>query len=672
MAKFTEFRNYETKLGDGMEFLEMINKSYTLNGAEKTLKILKSTGLLVNQYPGHHKYEKLVKDLEELILSWQDPNSMKIWREIKSQAEVFNSLFQECYSSDDYVSLEGLPRDVEVEVFLAGIEIALSSLKSEKTFLSRDINFMHAFSKHDSVAMEKSKMFNYLSGMAGPILSYLLYYKKPKVQIQPHLALNEVDIIKSMGHFTSYDKVQVLRDVVDYWRYNDYDVKTKNKTIYLKPKNKISYLSDEISISRFETRREKLNLEIAQHHQDDNFYSFNDLTSLPPEHFINKDELVTFHSIQEYFFLSDMKHLVLGVPLNEWIRAYSVLKLICNKHLENRSLDGPITVQGLCLVITEEEIRKQFINHCINVENVSTIISKLNFTLGETDLFDTPLIKTGGSQFIIVPSIVALMDITRVLMCNFLKNEANLEFKGLGFEEKIINDLREQNINSGSLKAEGSINEGPERTFQCDLAFIIDKDLFFCEIKSFSQPTTHRGFYELLGKKEEATVQLRSISEFYGKNMDIVRTQLGIFESWTPKKIYNLLIVTTPVGVGEKINRTFIIDYSGFVTFIKRMKPGITVLSKGVHFEFNVFPEFNEEITTEKLIKFLKKPMQVEYEKVRRKSIVKQINYGGFDVRMFDYITKFDDKISQEDENAKKYLLKVGRNIFNMKRKKKR
>ncbi|WP_213523597.1 hypothetical protein [Paenibacillus sp. J31TS4] len=247
-----------------------------------------------------------------------------------------------------------------------------------------------------------------------------------------------------------------------------------------------------------------------------------------------------------------------------------------------------------------------------------------------------------------------------------------MDFKGPRFEDRIISDLKERNIVVGSLFASGSINKGSERDFQCDLAFILGNELFLCELKAFSQPTTHRGFYELLGKKEEATLQLQSISKFYSENLNLVRSQLGVLDSWSPRKIYKLLIVTTPVGVSRKVNDTFIIDYSAFSMFITRTKPGLTAISKRLHIEFNVFPEFNGEITTEKFIKFLKKPVQVEFEKKRRKQISKGIKYGNFNVKIFDYTTKFDDKISQDDENAKKLILKIGRNVFKSKRRRKR
>ncbi|WP_079908711.1 hypothetical protein [Paenibacillus sp. 32352] len=673
MLKYLEFRNIEAKLNNSIEFLEMIKKLTIERGVTDTIQIIKSTGLLINQYPGRHKYQKLIDDVEKLIESWQDSKAIILWNEIKGQAEVINTLFQISYQSDEYLEAENIPREIEVEAFIAALEISLSSLLNEPLPLTNKFNFGHAFSKHDSISLAKAKLFDHFSNISGAILNYLIFHKKPKVTIQPDLRLIEGTIINSMNHITSYDKIYILKDIVDYWKYNQYKMKLTGKTIYFEAKNKTNYLANEISLSRFETRREKINIEIGHHHKEYAVHPINsEASELAPTQFIDTDEVMTFYSCMEYFYLDTFDQMISDVSLMEWIRALTILKIMCKKHKGNRKVDDPITLLSLCLVVDKKEIENHFTNHGIAKDNVIKIIDQLTFSTKDTDLFDTPLLRVNESQFVIVPSIVASMDITRVLMCNFLKKESNMDFKGYGFEKVIIADLLKQNIVAGGLNTKGLLVNGTERTFQCDLAFILGNDLFLCEIKAFSQPTTHRGFYELLKKKEEATVQLESISEFYSNNIHIVRSQLGLPEMWSPTKIYKLLIVTPPVGMCENINNTFVIDYSALSTFFERKKPGITALSARKQLEFNIYPELNGEITTEKLLKFLKKPRQVMFEKDRRRQCIKGITYGEFGVKIFDYETRFDDKISQEDESVKKYLLKVGKTVFKKKRKRKR
>ncbi|WP_213523599.1 hypothetical protein [Paenibacillus sp. J31TS4] len=232
------------------------------------------------------------------------------------------------------------------------------------------------------------------------------------VQLHSNYSLNEADIKESLKHFTSYDKIFILKDIVDFWRYHPYVIKSTGGTLDLRPKNKADYMENEISRSRFESRREKLNIEIAHHHENDKVESCGS-NRLAPEKFINKDEIITFHSCREYFFLDNTGHKVLGVAFNEWIRAFTVLKIMSNEHLKNRILEDLITLQNLCLVVCKEDLKRQFINYGINKNSVSKIIERLVFSPGDTDLFDTPLLNVTDDQLLIVPSIMANMDVSK-------------------------------------------------------------------------------------------------------------------------------------------------------------------------------------------------------------------------------------------------------------------
>ncbi|WP_163853083.1 hypothetical protein [Paenibacillus elgii] len=672
MEKFIEFRNFETLLNNRAEFVKMISNicdGDDFKNLKKTIKVLKSVGFLINPYPGNHKYEKLVNDVEKVITSFPDKQVKKDWDELREQANVINSLFQECYESQEYIDAEKIPREIELESFLITLEIMLTTLKNEEQPLSINLNFEHAFLKHDSVPMSVRKMFDYFSNISGSILNYLMFYKKTKNPLELDLVIDEAVILNSIKHFTAYDKINLLKDFVDYWKYHDCKIIKRDKYIAFEPKGKAAFLGNDISLERFESRRQQINIEL-EHIDFDAFLTIDDTVKLPPEGFLNKDEIITYHSFQEYFYLNNLNQKVLEVPIREWIRAFTILKELGRRFIEKRQIiKGNLHLSSVCLHISDEELKNKLISSGINQNNIVKIINNLTFSKSDSDLFDTPLIRVGNNGgFILVPSLISSMDSTRVLMCNFLKRDSNMDFKGYGFEQRVIEDLQEMGISAGGLNAKGFSDEGTERTFQCDVAFVIEKSLFLCECKAFSQPTTHRGFYELIEKKEKAVnIQLKAISKFYENNLQVVRTKLQLPSTWVPDRIVNILIVTPPVGSAEKIENTYIIDYSAFSKFINRDKPGIIAITKKVKYEFNIFPELKGEITTEKLIKFLKKPIQVQLERSRRRRINKEIPYGKYNLRLFDYETKFDDKISLEDENLEKYLKKLGKTYFKRK-----
>lgn len=670
MEKFTEFRNYEVLLRNSAEFIKMIStlcEGCDHKNLKKTIRVLKSTGVLINPYPGKHKYSKVVDQIQEIIVKSPVKQFRKDWDEIREQADVINSLFRECYESEEYIDAEKIPREIELESFLATLEIMLSTLKNGEQPLSINLNFEHAFSNHDSVHMSVSKLFDYFSNISGSILNYLMFHKTPhKRSLELDLVIDEAVILNSIKHFTAYDKINILRDSVDYWRYHDCKIIKRDKYVAFEPKGKGAFLNNDISLERFESRRQQINIELE--HMNIDSYTINDDTiKLPPIEFLNKDEIITYHSFQEYFYLNNLDQDLLEVPIKEWMRAFTILKELGSEFKDKRQIiEGDLRLSSVCLHISEEELKNRFISNGITRNNVFKIINNLTFSESDSDLFDTPLIKNENSgEFVIVPSLISSMDSTRVLMCHFLKKDSNMNFKGYGFEQRVIDDLQEIGINACGLNAKGFSDDGTERTFQCDVAFIVENSLFLCECKAFSQPVSHRGFYELIEKKEKAvSIQLKSISKFYKNNLQFVRSKFQLSPTWEPDKIINILLVTPPVGSAEKIENTYVIDYSAFSKFINRDKPGIIVITKKEKYEFDIFSELKGEITTEKLIKFLKKPVQVQLERSRRRIKTKEIPYGKYNLRLFDYVTRFDDKISLEDKNLEKYLRKLGKTYF--------
>lgn len=668
MQKFLEFRNFENKLTNETAFLGEVKERITRNGLFETIKVLKCTGILINQYPGSHKYTKLIQMTNDLLNELYDKNDLKLWSDYQDQAEIINQLFQQCYKEESHSIASSLAREVEIQSFLVVFELCLTSLRSEQPIPIK-LDFEFANSNYSSEAISKERMFNYISNNAGTILNFLLHYKKKRLsKIEWDCSIPCEYLIKSAHHFNVYDKVNVLKDLVDYWKYNECKIKSNEQTVNFKPQNTSDYLANDISLKRFETRREKLNIEIE--HLNIGKAVINDqIKELPPKNFISDNERAAYYNCQKYFYLNNMDHQILGVQFKEWIRTYSVLDLMANEFINKRVIPFDTSTLNLYKIyprINQDELTSQLVKYGINKGNVITILDNLTFTSIDTDLFDTPLICLDEKEYTIVPSLVARMDITRVMMCNFLKKKTNMDFKGIGFEKQVIKDLTEENIKCCGLYARGASKKNNlEREYQCDVAFLLDNDLYLCECKAYSQPTTHRGFYELIGKKQDtADNQLKEIADFYIENLDIVRRNLNLPDSWFPRKVKKLMIVTPALGSKEKYNDTYFIDYSAFLTFVHRSKPALFNLQRKVKYEFNFYTVLDGSISSDKMLKFLNSPPQVDMEKKRRRRVTKKIPVGNLVLIKFDFQTKFDDKISLEDKNLKKYLNKFGKTYF--------
>jgi hypothetical protein len=666
LPMYLNYRTLENNLENQDKFIEILSTMLLEKGVTETTIILKSTGVLINPYPGKHKYRNLIKKIDNAFQKFSQED-IKLWTLYKNQSEIFNSLFQICYQEESYLTAVCLFRNIEIQTFLAVLEISLTTLKHD-TPMPIKLNFEFAFTNYDSVAMAKERMFNYIANIAGSILNYLVYHKKPQIwntDIDSHEIITNENLINSSHHFSAYDKINVLNDMVDYWRYNDCTMNQKNKTINFEPKLKEVYLANDISLKRFETRREKLNIELE--YLDFSKHVINHRTNqLPPKQFVSKDEIATYYNCKQYFYLETLDQVILDVPFKEWIRAYSVLKIISNDFIKQRDFSQELKLSTVCLLLNKQQIESHFYEFGISIGNMQKIIDRLTYGSKDTDLFDTPIINFKENEYIIMPSLAINTDIARVLMCNFLKKKSNMDFKGTGFENQVLKELSEKGIKCSGLYAKGKlVGDSEERPFQCDVAFILNEDLYLCECKSFSQPTTHRGFYNLIGKKQDTTNdQFKKIADFYKLNIDIVRAKLNLPHSWNPRKIYKFILVSTPLGSREKIGDTFVIDYSAFSTFLQRNKPSIVDIEGKTRYEFNFYSILNGDISSEKMLKLFKNPPQVDMEKKRRRRIFKQTPFGDYTLVAFDFQTRFDDKISLKDKNLNKYLNKFSKTYF--------
>lgn len=644
--KFLEFRDLESLAKKENEYIKKLEEKFenmskeNNHSLEDIIKIVKNTGILIHPYPGESNYEKLIKKIDNFFYEKKNEKLTSFWNNYKFEASIINNLFQEIYESVEYKTTLEIPSKIEVQTYLACLEIILSQINNINCY-PISIEFEHASKSFDSDEARNRDMFDYISIISGKILNYLLWYKQNNISINTNIKLEKKYLLLASNHFSSYDKINLLNDVSDYWKYYDYKIKQKyeDSEISFTPR-KAEYLKNTISTSRFESRRHLINIQV-EHLKIDKKIINRHNPKLPHKEFINRDEFISYHTFVEYFYINNIEMKILNVPANQWIRSLSILKKKANEFLETRKIKEDSHLYDICLYFDRKNLVADFLKYGIENENIDTIFKNLIFNSRNNDLFDAPLIQIDQNSFLIVPSILANIDTTRVLMCMFLEKKTDMNFKGIGFENKIIKELKSQNIIASSLNSKRKNKSGEDRIYQCDVAFLIDNDLFICECKAYSQPVTHRNYYELIDKKEDTiTVQLKQIFDYYKNNLDIVKSQLKLPTDYKFNKIHSLLITTVPLGKSEKINSTFIIDHSAFSNFIRREDPTIPILSQNKGCKLDLFSLYKGEITKEKFLKFLKSPLPIELEKKRRREISKSIPLEKSNLSIFDYAIK--------------------------------
>lgn len=658
MKRFIEFRESERK-----KTVENFINCYTSNSFDDFISIVKATGILINPYDGKFRDEKKIEELGKFLNQNATKCELEKWSLIKEQASVINDLFCEMYKSETFVSTKEMNPEYEVYGFLIVLEQMLFYLRNiakSKSYLNDELNykvdfdFAYEVNGYENENRKAIDIFERISYTADSVLTYLMFYKyKGKFDnydietVVPH-----EEVYKAYNHLKSNDIHDVINDLFEKWKFCDCNI-SKNETnidIDILEKDFIKEMT--IAKNRFEIRKQNLQLEIAlfsnKLEQKVNKYT----VQLPPTEYLSIDEAEACELIKEYLFISDFNYSCLvnndgeiKVKLSELIRAYSILKETSKEFIENRDLDTE-SVHSICRFIDEDNLKKLLTLKGIDSNNVENVIKSLTYSKYK-DIYDCPLIKYRNG-YILIPSILECTDISMVI----LSNVSQFNFEGELFEDKIIEELRKQGINATKITYKESGKE-----FQCDVIFSLGKDLYICECKAWGECKNVRSFYEQTKKKINTYEQIQRISNQYKKNVSNIVKCLGLSEEYKPRHIYNIIILTTMQGKNERISNTYFIDCSALNKFIKREKPTVNLPYNGKMLRYT-FPNYNHldgSITTNKLIKFLENPYQIDLENRAIEEQVRTAPIGKYNLKYCSYERKWPNQIDL-NENLEKYL----------------
>ncbi|EAF5190324.1 hypothetical protein CWE98_14520, partial [Listeria monocytogenes] len=192
--------------------------------------------------------------------------------------------------------------------------------------------------------------------------------------------------------------------------------------------------------------------------------------------------------VQEYFYTKDFTQEYKDIPLIDWINSYWCLYEYSFKLIQNLSFKESIIHHS------KEEWYTIFLNGGVSPMHISALLKYMTFVQKAKDLYTSPLISF-SSELVCIPSMILFIDISQSLMSQFGieedKKTTNINQKGTNFEEH-IKSLTRKNINPIISNLKRTVNGD---SYEIDLIFQLDKDLFFIESKTQKQPGSHRNFY---------------------------------------------------------------------------------------------------------------------------------------------------------------------------------
>ncbi len=593
---------------------------------EEVLFAFKGNGFGVNAYPGSRSYRDFIQLRPSLIEKASSQIEGRLIDHYETEINIWNKVFNDYYLKDDFNKVTAIPDEKKLYAFLIVFEIYVRALKDIKFNKGRNRDYYgkvelqkkiggEIWGIEDLSANQFTNTIDYIFQQASKVVQAFIFhgylFKDEKLICSSSKSEVEWDEInKSMMHFSLIDIRTVIFDAFEEWKFANYKIVQLDEiNIEVHPANIMDLINERIEIQRFESSRYSM---IGGNNE--NAFSIH----LAPMGFFDKSEESSYSECLEYFSSSDLNYKVNGVKIPKWLRAYAVIRHVNREFIRNNTFPNSSRPDSWLFISTLEDWINKFTKYGIDYESAKIICKKLIFNKNSIDWFDTPFIKI-GEKIITVPSYTSHIQDSLALISLAAKENFNLEFKGYCFEDRIISDLNTSGIPAVSIKRKDGNKE-----YQCDVAFILGRDLFLCECKHTSQSATQRKRYDFYNRKiPEDIEQINRIAEYYSSNIKAILEELNgqrqceYTIDWKPRHIYKMILYSCKVSGGIIDNSLIITDYTIFTTLLYKRLPTISQGGKVIR-QFmppKANGAYDGKLTTNKLLNYLKNPWQIAFQK---------------------------------------------------------
>jgi len=635
------FYKHENIYKKGTEkFLKYLQEHYDKEGIISVINIIKSSGAALNFFASQQhteKLEKIISGVGNFINEVDKRNFAILLKETQTWNEL---LFDFQQGKEEFFSETPELKPNAVNSYLIALEIYLRELLGD--YPSGKISVVDDTIKND--AHLKQDIFEWTIDSTGLMLNYFSFkgfsFSSINFNISPE------DIKKSASHFPASVIWNGLKDITEYWMYSDATIEVdEDNEMKINITNDDFELNNLISNSRFISLRTDWQLTAVQNVDEEllrNQKKFQTLETINNE--------LDFLFMFLYLGTVDQEEKLDGIEIRYWLKAYKLLQHEAAIYLERSKAKNmsALNLNKICLCLTKEQWIAKLKALNIDLEKRKKIIEGFTFNKvnSSQDLVDCPLIPFNG-YLVVVPSLLSMSDAVQAITSNFMNKNEQLNFKGTHFEDRTKEFLNSKGIINGSIYKKVGKEE-----YECDLAFILEDELFLVECKAHSQPYKTRQHAKNLKVLFDETLQLNRIADFYQDNIDLVNKALIIEKTFEKDKITRILLVTSMVGSPIFVNGVYIVDESSFTKMINRSAPALYYYEDGrkVKVKSQAFDIYVGELSAEKMKKYLTSPPQIEVTKKRfKKTVVKDFNISIERYREINKDLHFDLDLSQSE-----------------------
>jgi hypothetical protein len=602
--------------------LSYLAETLKVEGIDYVLRILKASGVTIDIFNSKKNDALLCEIFELLFAEVKEKDKHKI-SSLQRDIHNFEKLFQGFARDRDgfFEKYESIDDKYKTAAYLISLELVLNLLDQKEKLEEKNGKSLTFLSKNIIDDLNtRTNIFEATIASSGMILNFLKFRGYKLSGLKKNFKAEDINV--ASFHILLSEIWDILNEILEYWNHSDVKIEFEENYSSIDIIDHEFELNNLISNERFNNLREGWQLskvmEInSMHGADDG-----------KRDFLLKESLSNLNYLFAVLYfgspLLDAK--VRGIELLDWIRAYEIIVEESKKFRLRKQDLSTINVSKICFVKPVSKWEKIFRDQGFSKKEIQIIIKTFTFDSTSNDLIDCPFIKA-GEDLILIPTLTSHADASRALGSNFLNRKLDLSFKGPEFEERIKVLLSDNNIINSSLYKKNASE------YQCDVAFILNDELFLVECKAHVQPFTTKQHSNHLHKLHKDAIQLNRIADFFEENINIVNEQLNLSNDFKPKKVHRIVLTTSMIGAALQFKGVYIIDESSFTMFITRQRPSFKHYEKGRKLEVpnqqyeNIY---EGDVTAEKLMKFLNSPPQIEL--VRELFARKEIKLDGLNI----------------------------------------
>ncbi|MEK4209269.1 MULTISPECIES: hypothetical protein [unclassified Paenibacillus] len=579
------FYKFENEIKKGFDnILAYLLSILESQGIDKVISIIKASGIAVSFYEDTKNKEIFNKIIDTLLPLIKDDEKGKV-NNLITESEIIEDIIAK-FNQMRSAYFDKLGKEVDkyqVVSYLLSLERYLYGL-SGNTDTSKNFNL--------KVALRDSAIES-----TGMILKFFMFNNYEFCGSNKFIEAQYLDISSKHIFFSTY--WNEINDMIEYWKYSEVNIlgEIHNKITFEISDNEFE-LNNIISNERFVNLREGWQMSaVGKVLNKESDYELSDQL-----------EKLTYLFSTLYFGTPTLEEKVENIKLSKWIKAYQLLINECKRFLATHARRNGYRIKNYCISKTKKMWKELYLKNGFSNIEFEIIFNIFTFNNKSQDILDCPLIKV-DDQFVLIPSLMIYADPARALSSNFLTRNSNLSFKGKGFEDRLKAGFKINKIKYSPLYKRVNDTE-----YECDVAFVMENDIFFVECKAHVQPYTTRQHANHLFKLYKETAQINRIADFFSNNPTLIKEQLTLDNDFQIENYHRILITTSMIGRPLEVNGVYIIDESSFNMFLSRTPPSLMLINEGAfkqHFT-QKFDVYHGSITVNKIIDFLKSPPQIE------------------------------------------------------------